>query len=225
MRYAILIGLATFICVACTDTTSANKPKAGYLPDSTGETPEQGGPGSASPASSPPLSQNDAAFQAVNDARVAKVFVDWKQGTLDPMDALPQYKTALRTDIRRLLRNQPISNAYGKAVYPRILYKAYRFASAEALQTEVNAWLNSHKHDGGDIRLGKQVKTFKSVPLHCYTTATDLVIVQWSCVYASTEWDGDVKRFFNAAREEQATFGWEVTCGTGEFLYQIQPVN
>jgi hypothetical protein len=225
MRNAILIGLTALLWVACNETAPSNKPKAGYLPDSVGETLEQGDASSTSQTSSTPLSKNDAEFHATNDARIAKVFPDWKQGTLDQMDALPQYKTALRTDIRRLLRNQPIANSYGKAVYPRILYKAYKFASTEALQAEVNTWLNSHQHEGGPIQLGKPVKSFKSVPLHCYMTATDLVVVQWSCVYAGTEWDGDVKRFYNAAREEMATLGWEVICGTGEFYYQIQSLN
>jgi hypothetical protein len=224
MRHAILIGLGCLLLAACTESNQPPKPKAGYLPDSVA----QGDPAAGNPATQPggpPMSQNDADFRGLNDARIAKVFVSWKIGTLDPMDAFPQYKTAMRTDIRRLVRSQPIANDFGKAVYPRILFKAYRFASSDALQAEVATWLNSHSHSGGDIVLGKPVATFKSPPLLCYTTATDLVVAQWSCVYGGADWDADVGRFFAAALEDGATCSWEVTCGTGEFRYHKLPAS
>jgi hypothetical protein len=219
MRNAILIGLSCLLLAACSESGSAKKPKAGYLPDSVAQ---DGGADASQPAAQPggaPLSQNDAAFQAANDGRIAKIFVDWKVGALDPMDAVPQYKTAMRTDIRRLLRNQPISNASGKALYPRILYKAYRFATADAMKAEVEAWLNTQQHSGGPIVLGQPVKSFKSPPLLCYMTATDFVMVQWSCVYQGAEWDADVKRFLQVTQAEFAAYVWEVVCGTGEFRY------
>jgi hypothetical protein len=225
MRNAILIGLSCLLLAACSESSSPNKPKAGYLPDSVAESPDGGAAQPAPQPSGAPMSENDAAFAAVNDGRIAKIFVDWKVGPLDPMDAFPRYKTALRTDIRRLLRKQPVASSVGKAVYPRILYKAYRFGSAEALKAEVEAWLNSTSHGGGDIRLGAPVKSFKSPPLLCYMTETDFVVIQWSCVYGGAEWDADIKRFLQATQEEGATYVWEVMCGTGEFRYHKVPLS
>lgn len=223
MRITTLIVLGCLLLAGCTESNAPTKPKAGYLPDSVAPgDPAATQPGTSQPGGAP-MSQNDADFRSLNDGRIAKVFVNWKSGTLDPMDAFPQYKTATRTDIRRLVRSQPISNDFGKAVYPRILFKAYRFASADALTTEVETWLNSHTHSGGAIQLGKPVETFKSPPLLCYTTDTDLVVVQWSCVYGGADWEADVKRFLGTANEDGATCIWEVTCGTGEFRYHKLP--
>ena len=86
---------------------------------------------------------------------------------MDPMDAYPKYKTAQETVFSRIRMINPISNDYGKAVYPRVLLKAYRFASPVALTQEVTAWLNTLGSETKGIEIGQNVKSVKSPPLLC----------------------------------------------------------
>ncbi|MFM2376624.1 MAG: hypothetical protein RLZZ165_1721 [Bacteroidota bacterium] len=149
------------------------------------------------------------------------LFPDYKIAEMDPMEAYPKYEGAQETIFRRMRRVRPISNSYGKAVYPRLLMKVYRFSSGETLAREVEAWLNTLGSATKGIRLGQDVRSVKSPPLLCAVVQNDFLVVQTGCVYEGEEWSASVSRFFERMKAMGAAYAWQVKCDGGEMSYGI----
>lgn len=149
----------------------------------------------------------------------AEIFPDYKAVEMDPMEAYPRYKSAQGTAFSRIRMKNPISNDYGKAVYPRVLLKAYRFATPTALTTEVEAWLNTLGSETKNISLGQHVKAMKSPPLLCAIVASDFFVVQSACVYAGKEWSATEELFFKTLNGQGAAYAWKIQCDGGELVY------
>jgi hypothetical protein len=148
-----------------------------------------------------------------------EIFPDYKKVDMDPMEAYPKYKTAQETIFSRIRMKSPISNAYGKSVYPRLLLKAYRFASREALTTEVEAWLNTLGSEIKNIELGQAVKAVKSPPMLCAVVENDFFAVQAACVYDGKEWTATEELFFSSLANQGAAYTWKIKCNGGEIVY------
>jgi hypothetical protein len=148
-----------------------------------------------------------------------QIFPDYKRVEMDPMEAYPKYKTASETVFARIRMKNPISNAYGKAVYPRLLIKAYRFASPQVLALEVEGWLNTLGSETKGIELGQDVKSVKSPPLLCAVVQNDFLLVQGACVYEGAAWLATEKLFFGTVNGQGAKYAWKVKCDGGELVY------
>jgi hypothetical protein len=153
------------------------------------------------------------------DQWTLEIFPDYKKVEMDPMEAYPKYKTAQETIFSRIRMKNPISNAYGKAVYPRLLLKAYRFTSPTTLTQEVEAWLNTLGSATTGIELGQSVKALKSPPLLCAIIENDFFLVQAACVYEGKEWAATKDRFFQAMSSQGASYVWQVKCEGGALVY------
>lgn len=151
----------------------------------------------------------------------ADIFPDYKTVEMDPMEAYPKYDGAKETLFRRLRMSNPISNSYGKAVYPRLLIKAYRFGDAASLTKDVEAWLNTLGSATKNIELGQNVKAVKSPPLLCAVIQNDFLVVQSGCVYEGKEWDATVALFFEKMKASGAAYAWQIHCNGGELRYEI----
>lgn len=149
------------------------------------------------------------------------IFPDYAPVEMDAMEAYPKYKNASETIFRRLRVKNPISNDYGKAVYPRVLIKAYRFASTTALTKDVEEWLNSLGSEIKNIELGQSVKKVKSPPLLCAVVDNDFIVAQWGCVYQSKEWTATEALFFEKMKFSGAAYAWKIKCDGGELEYLI----
>jgi hypothetical protein len=148
-----------------------------------------------------------------------EIFPEYKVVEMDPMEAYPKYKTAQETIFSRLRMKNPISNAYGKAVYPRLLIKAYRFAAPTALTKEVEAWLNTLGSATQGIQLGQAVDAVKSPPLLCAVVNNDFLVVQGGCVYDGAEWTATKALFFKTLETQGAIYTFEVQCKGGALVY------
>jgi hypothetical protein len=148
-----------------------------------------------------------------------QIFPDYKRVEMDPMEAYPKYKTATETIFARIRMKNPISNAYGKAVYPRLLIKAYRFTNPQVLAMEVETWLNTLGSETKGIELGQDVKAVKSPPLLCAIVQNDFLLVQAACVYEGAEWSATEKLFFATLNGQGATYAWKVKCDGGALVY------
>jgi hypothetical protein len=155
------------------------------------------------------------------DAWAAELLPDYKTVDMDPMEAYPKYDGAKETIFRRLRMKNPISNSYGKAVYPRVLVKAYRFPSEAALTKDVEAWLNTLGSTTKNIQLGQSVKAVKSPPLLCAVINNDFLVLQLGCVYEGQELTDTVTLFFEKMKTWSAAYAWQVKCKTGELKYEI----
>jgi hypothetical protein len=148
-----------------------------------------------------------------------EIFPDYKVVEMDPMEAYPKFKTAQETTFSRIRMKIPISNAYGKAIYPRLLLKAYRFANEQVLALEVEAWLNTLGSATHDIQLGQNVNSVKSPPLLCAVVGNDFFLVQAACVYEGKEWTATEQLFFATLNGQGASYAWKVKCDGGELVY------
>ena len=136
------------------------------------------------------------------------MFPDYKTVEMDPMEAYPKYDGAQETVFRRIRMINPISNSFGKAVYPRLLMKAFRFGSAAALTKDVETWLNSLGSATKGIEIGQDVKAVKSPPLLCAVVNMDFLVLQTGCVYEGKEWTASIAHFFERMKANgQATLG------------------
>jgi hypothetical protein len=214
----LLFLLATSACNSPTDQNGVSSVHTATVPpDSAKPTPDD----TATHNTHTDVNLNaNLPFEDVVEGWVQGIFPDYKKVEMNPMDAVPQYKTAQKTLFYRIRRKEPISNAYGKAVYPRILVKAYHFAHKEALVKEVETWLNAQEGDTDNITLGSPVKNFKSPPLLCAVVGNDFWMVQFGCVYASKEWTATEELFFAKMTAVNAEYAWKVGCEAGEFSYK-----
>ncbi|HEX2901074.1 MAG TPA: hypothetical protein VHS96_15250 [Bacteroidia bacterium] len=155
------------------------------------------------------------------DAWATELFPDYKVVEMDPMEAYPKYKGAQDEVFKRLRMKNPISNSYGKAVYPRVLLKGYRFIAPSALTKDVEEWLNSLGSETKGIQLGQAVKAVKSPPLLCAVIGNDFLVVQGGCVYEGPEWTASKKLFFEKMRMYGASYAFQVKCDGGELAYEL----
>jgi hypothetical protein len=149
-----------------------------------------------------------------------EIFPDYKKVEMDPMEAYPKYKSASETIFSRIRTKNPISNAYGKAIYPKLLLKAYRFGSQQALTKEVEAWLNSLGSATKEIQLGQHVDAVKSAPTLCAIIDEDFFLVQTACLQEGKEWTASKELFIQSFSSQGASYIWEIKCGGGEIIYQ-----
>ncbi|MFN8394621.1 MAG: hypothetical protein U0176_08120 [Bacteroidia bacterium] len=156
------------------------------------------------------------------DQWITEIFPEYKVVELDPMDAYPQYKGSQQTIFKRLRMKNPISNSYGKAVYPRVLMKAYRFIAPSALTKDVEEWLNSLGSTTKGIELGQEGVSVKSPPHLCAVVGNDFLVVQSGCIYEGPEWSATKKLFFDKMREQNAAYAFEIQCDGGKVSYEIR---
>lgn len=162
-------------------------------------------------------------FQTLVAQWTNAIFSDYKKVDMDPMEAFPKYKTAQEIYFNRLRRKNPISNGFGKAVYPRVLLKAYRFADEKALTKEVEAWLNEFEGSNGKLKLGQGGVNLKSPPLLCAIVQRDFFVVQSACVYEGKEWSEMEKLFQETMMDTGADYIFKIGCKAGDLSYQLQP--
>lgn len=162
-------------------------------------------------------------FQTLVAQWTNAIFSEYKKVEMDPMEAFPKYKTAQEIYFNRLRRKNPISNGFGKAVYPRVLLKAYRFGSEAALTKEVEAWLNDFEGSGGQLKLGQGGANLKSPPLLCAIIQQDFFVVQSACVYESKEWTATEELFEAIMKDEGANYIFKIGCKAGDLSYQFKP--
>lgn len=160
-------------------------------------------------------------FDQLVEQWAMELFPDYKTVEMDPLEAYPKYKGAQTTRFRRLRIKSPISNHYGKAVYPRILMKVYRFAAPSALTHDVEQWLGSLGSEKQDIQLGQAAQSLKSPPLLCAVVGSDFLVVQWACVYDGKEWMANMELFFSKMEDYGASYAFEIQCKGGELIYRI----
>lgn len=152
------------------------------------------------------------------------IFPDYKDVEMDPMEAYPKYDHAQGTLFGRIRRRNPITNSHGDESYPRLLLKAYRFASPEALRGDVEPWLNTLGSTTKDLKLG-QSATVKSPPLLCAVLQNDFLVVQAACIYEGEEWTATEALFFKTVEEQGAAYAFQVKCKTGALAYRIGGAN
>lgn len=155
---------------------------------------------------------------------IEKVFPEYEQAEGDPMDAYPKYKTAKASLFSTLRRTNPISNRFGKAVYPRILLKTYQFEDEASLRMEIEAWLNGMQSSITDIKLGQIVTDLKSPLSLCAVLGTEFWVAQSGCVYDGKDWDITERRFFDFMRAEDAIYTFKIDC-QGKINYFKSPRN
>jgi hypothetical protein len=154
------------------------------------------------------------------DQWATDLFPDYKTVEMDPMEAYPLYDHAKETHFKRLRMKNPISNSYGKAVYPRVLLKAYRFGSSADLAKDVEAWLNSLGSPTKGIQLGQDVKEVKSPPLLCAVVGNDFLVAQMGCVYEGEEMTASIGLFMEKMKAAGASYLWQIKCKSGELVYE-----
>jgi hypothetical protein len=168
-------------------------------------------------------SQSQAeSLDASATALAEKVFPEFQQVKMDPLDAFPVFQTTKAQSFHRLQRKAPITVKVGRA-YPRIILKAYQFVSEEDASKEVTVWLNGLPSSAEKIELGQEVKSVKSPPLYCALIGKTFYIVQAACLYDGPEWQENRKLFFAEMAEQKADYAWEINCNKGELTYQIKP--
>lgn len=150
-----------------------------------------------------------------------ELFPDYAEIQMDPMEAYPKYKKAQLESFKRMRRKNTISNSYGKAVFPKILLKAYRFSEMKSLTEEVENWIGGLSPDSIKVELGQDVPALKSQPLLCAIIQKDLFVVQTGCVYDGEEWAKDKENFFEKMKVYGAAYAWEIQCNGGALKYHI----
>ena len=170
------------------------------------------------------IEAQEKSFEEQVSQWIADIFPEFKRSAGDPMDAYPKYKTAKNSLFATLRRNNPISNDFGKAVYMRILLKAYRFGNEKDQRSEVEAWLNGMNSATANIVLGQSVKDLKSPLSLCALVGDDFIVAQSGCVYAGPDWDKTEAGFFETMKAAGASYTFKIGC-SGEISYLIKGQN
>lgn len=89
---------------------------------------------------------------------------------------IPSTKARKTRVFKRLRMKNPITNSYGKGVYPRVLMKGYRFIAPSALTKDVEEWLNSLGSATKGIQLGQAVKSSRR---RCFVLWSAMIF--WLC--------------------------------------------
>ena len=155
---------------------------------------------------------------------IADIFPEFKRAAGDPMDAYPKYKSAQKNLFATLRRKNPVSNSFGRAVYMRILLKAYRFPDEATRKTEVEVWLNGMNSKTENIVLGQSVNDLKSPLSLCALIGNDFIVAQSGCVYAGPDWDKTEAGFFDAMKAGGASHTFKIGC-KGKMTYLVGGTN
>ena len=138
---------------------------------------------------------------------------------MDLLDKLPIFESATQSHYQKFRKKEPISNEYGKSIFPRPVFKAWEFRTRAELEKALTIWLNTMESSASPLELRQDVKAVKSPPFLCAATETELFILLSACVYQGAEWDRVRTAFKDYFSGEKVSLGFEVGCNAGELKY------